>query len=107
MSSSPSAAQSVPHLDAVVTRDPATGKAASTLVNLHGEGVISCRIRGLGAGSFAKATLRTVNGDTFEAYNDIDRPEAVSITESSWTVADANDFSVDCPAHSVSGLSLE
>ena len=98
--------KSVRHLDAVVTRDPASGDVGVTLVNLHGEDAISCRIRGLGADGFSKARLRTVNGDAVDSYNDVDRPDAVSIVEKALSIGDANDFSVECPAHSVTALNL-
>jgi len=99
-------ARSLPHLDAVATRDKASGNLGITLVNLHGQEAITCRVRGLGGAEFGGATLRTVNGDTADAYNDVDRPDAVSISESRLTIDDRNDFSVDCPAHSVSLLCL-
>ena len=98
--------QSVPQLDAVVTRDPASGNLGITLVNLHGAAAISCRIRGLGAGGCSEGTLRTVNGDAVDAYNDVDQPDAVSISEHRLTIGDMADFTVDCPPHSVSVLSL-
>lgn len=98
--------KSVPHLDAVVTRDPASGNLGIALVNLHGEDAIKCRIRGLGAGGFGEATLRTLNGDAVDACNDVDHPDAVSISESQLSVGDAADFAVECPPHSVTVLSL-
>ncbi|MDE2748388.1 MAG: alpha-N-arabinofuranosidase [Chloroflexota bacterium] len=99
-------ARSVQHLDAVATRDSASGALGITLVNLHGQDAISCRIRGLGGAEFDSAVLRTVNGESVESYNDVDQPDAVSISERPLTIDDMNDFSVDCPAHSVSLLNL-
>ena len=99
--------RSVPQLDAVVTRDRASGDLGITLVNLHGEDAITCRIRGLGADGFREATLRTLNGDSVDAYNDVDQPQAVSISESRLSISDANDFDVECPPHSVTALNLE
>ena len=75
------------NLDAVVTRDGATGKLGITLVNLHGEDAISCRVRGLGAGGLREATLRTLNGAAVDSYNDVDQPDAVSISESSLSIS--------------------
>ena len=98
------ACQSLAHVDAVVTRDSATGAIGITLVNLHGEDKITCRIRGLGAGAFGSATVRTVSGDAVDSYNDIDRPDNVSISERQVKVAQANDFEVVCPPHSVTVL---
>ena len=98
--------KSVPQLDAVVTRDRASGNIGVTLVNLHGEDAISCRVRGLGAGGLREATLRTLNGATAGAYNDVDQPDAVSISESALSVGDPADFAVECPPHSVTVLSL-
>ena len=98
--------KAVRHLDAVVTRDPATGKVGISLVNLHGENAIECRIRGLGFTAYSGATLRTVNGASVDAYNDVDCPDAVSITTRDISVGDASDFTVDCPPHSVSVLNL-
>ena len=97
----------LPRLDAVVTRDPATGKIGISLVNLHGEDAISCRVRGLGAGGFMGATLRTLNGASVESYNGVDCPDAVSISERRLAVDDMDDFELECPPHSVAVLSLE
>ena len=100
------AATSVPHLDAVATRDSATGRVGITLVNLHGADAITCRIRGLDASKFSQATMRTVNGAAVDAYNDVDQPDAVAISETDLPVADMRDFAVDCPPHSVTVLNL-
>ncbi|MCY3867043.1 MAG: alpha-N-arabinofuranosidase [Chloroflexi bacterium] len=99
-------ATSVPHLDTVVTRDSATGRVGITLVNLHGADAITCRIRGLDASNFSEATMRTVNGDAVDAYNDVDQPDAVSISESPLSIGDATDIAVECPPHSVTVLNL-
>ena len=93
-------------LDTVVTRDGATGQLGITLVNLHGEEAISCRVRGLGAGGSREATLRTLNGAAVDAYNDVEQPDAVSINERTLSVGDATDFAVECPPHSVTVLNL-
>lgn len=98
--------KSVPHLDAVVTRDPATGNLGVSLVNLHGKNAISCKIRGVGLASISDATLRTVNGASVDAYNDVDCPDAVSISTRDISIGDPGDFTIECPAHSVSVLSL-
>ncbi|MCY4538107.1 MAG: alpha-N-arabinofuranosidase [Chloroflexi bacterium] len=100
------ASQSVRQLDAVVTRDPATGKVGISLVNLHGEDAITCRIRGLDASGPGHATVRTVNGASVDAFNDVDQPEAVAIEEKSLDIENRGDFSIDCPAHSVTVLNL-
>ena len=100
------ASKSVRHLDAVATRAAASGDIGVTLVNLHGEDAIQCRIRGLGANAFAGATIRTLNGDAVDAYNDVDQPDAVSITEKRLKIDDLGDFAVECPAHSVTVLNL-
>ena len=100
------ASTSVRQLDAVATRDSACGDVGITLVNLHGEDFIECRIRGLGAGEFAGATMRTLNGDAVDSYNDVDQPDAVSISERRLRIDDLGDFVVECPAHSVTVLNL-
>ena len=97
---------SVRHLDAVVTRDAASGDVGVTLVNLHGEDAIQCRIRGLDASAFADATMRILNGDATDSYNDVDQPDEVSISERRLTVDDPGDFTIKCPAHSVTVLNL-
>lgn len=74
-----STSNSVPHLDAVATRDTATGQVGITLVNLHGEDAISCRVRGL---------------------------DAVTISEIELIPVDLSNFAVDCPPHSVTVLNL-
>ena len=98
--------KSVPHLDAVVTRDPASGNIGITLVNLHGADAISCQIRGLNAAAALSVQARSVRGDSVDAYNDIDRPDAVEITERRLNIANLNDFEFECPPHSVTVLSL-
>ena len=97
---------SVRQLDAVVTRAAASGDIGITLVNLHGEDLIQCRIRGLGASAFADATMRIVNGDATDSYNDVSQPDEVSISEGRLTVDDPGDFTIKCPAHSVTVLNL-
>ncbi len=97
---------SVRHLDAVVTRDPTTGNVGISLVNLHGENSIECRIRGLGSAEFSGATARAVNGASADAYNDIDQPDTVAIVESRLELPDAGDFVFECPPHSVTVLNL-
>ena len=97
----------IPQLDSVVTRDPNSGNLGITLVNLHGEKAITCRVRGLGANEYTFATARTVNGDSTDAYNDVDQPDAVSISEWQLSIGDANDFDVECPPHSVTVLNRE
>ena len=99
------ALKSMPRLDAVVTRDAASGAIGIIMVNLHGAEATTCRVRGLGSGA-VQATLRRLTGDSADAYNDIDQPDSVSISESQLSLADASDFSVDCPPHSVSVLNL-
>jgi len=98
--------KSVQQLDAVVTRDPTTGNMGITLVNLHGENTIQCRIRGLGRRDLSGATIRTVNGASVDAFNDVDQPEAVSIEERTLVIDSFGDFTIECPAHSVSVLNL-
>ncbi len=97
---------SVRHLDAVVTRDPTTGNVGISLVNLHGENSIECRIRGLGLAAFSGATARTVNGASADAYNDIDQPDAVAIVESQLELPEVGNFVFECPPHSVTVLNL-
>ncbi len=97
---------SVRHLDAVVTRDPASGDVGITLVNLHGEESATCRIRGLKGGASNRVTARSVVGASTDAYNDIDQPDAVKIVERQLDVADPGDFEFDCPPHSVTVLNL-
>ncbi len=97
---------SLRQLDAVVTRDSANGRIGITLVNLHGERAIDCRVRGLAGRGPCAATARTLNGATADAYNDIDQPEAVSLSERALALDDAGDFTVACPPHSVSVVNL-
>jgi alpha-N-arabinofuranosidase len=98
---------SVRHLDAVATREPASGEIGITLVNLHGGDAIQCRIRGLGESAFAQAAMRTVNGAAVDSYNDVDQPDAVSISKRRLMIDDPGDFTVECPAHSVTVLNLK
>ena len=99
--------RSLPQLDAVVTRDAATNAIGIILVNLHGSDPIACRVRGLGSGEATTATLRTLTGDSVDAYNDIHCPDAVGISQRQLTIGKTNDFSVACPPHSVSVLNLK
>ena len=96
----------VPHLDAVATRDTATGQVGITLVNLHSEDAISCRVRGLDPDRYCGATARTVNGNAVDAYNDVDRPDEVSISKCRLSIDATKDFDVECPPHSVTVLNL-
>ncbi len=98
--------QSARQLDAVVTRDPGSGDIGIVLVNLHARETTNCRIRGLESGGFNSATLRTVNGDSPDSYNDVHQPNAVAIRETPLTIGDWADFTVACPPHSVSVLRL-
>ena len=51
--------------------------------------------------------LRTVNGAVGQTRTTmLNQPEAVSISESRLPVDDLGDFTVDCPAHSVTVLNL-
>ena len=67
---------------------------------------ITCRIRGLAAGSVA-VQVRTLAGASVDACNDIDHPAAVAIEARQLNNVDRRDFSVDCPAHSITVLNLE
>lgn len=51
--------------------------------------------------------MRTLAGPSVEAFNDIDRPDAVAIETRQPGTAGRGDFSAECPAHSISVLSLE
>ena len=101
------AAKSVPHLDAVVTRDPGTRAYGIVLVNLHGDSAITCKIRGLTGDVKTAVTARTLTADSVDAYNDIDQPDAVSISTRHLTIGDPGDFDVNCPPHSVTMLNLD
>ena len=46
-------------------------------------------------------------GPSVEVFNDIDRPDAAAIEARRLTIAERSDFTVDCPAYSVSVLSLD
>ena len=95
------APKSAPHLDAVVTRDPGTGAYGIVLVNLHGDSAITCnKIRGLTGDVKTAITARTLTADSVDAYNDINQPDAVSISTRHLTIGDPGDFDVNCPPHS-------
>ena len=100
------AVKAVPQLDAVVTRDPSSGAFGIVLVNLHGADAISCNIRGLTGRGGARATARTLTADSVDAYNDVDQPDAVSISTRQVTITDPGDFTIECPPHSVTLLNL-
>ncbi len=100
------ASKSVQQLDAVVTRNPLTGDYGIVLVNLHGEEAITCNIRGLTGSSSNSVKLRTLAGDTVDAYNDIDRPDAVAIEERQLSGVDFSNLRIECPAHSITILNV-
>ena len=100
------ASKSVQQLDAVVTRNPLTGDYGIVLVNLHGEEAITCNIRGLTGSSSNSVKLRTLAGDSVDAYNDIDRPDAVAIEERPLRDVDVSNLSIECPAHSITLLNV-
>lgn len=94
----------VRYLDAVVTRNPTTDQLGIVLINLHKEDAITCRIRGLEGLTSDTVQVRTLAGNSVDAFNDIDHPNAVDIQESQLTNVDWDSFEFACPAHSVSIL---
>ena len=100
--------KSVPHVDAVVTRDGASGNIGISLVNLHPSEALDCRIRGLLGDVNGTTTLsaRTLTGDSVEAYNDVDQPDAVRIKQRELTAANLGDLTIECPPHSVTVLNM-
>ena len=93
-------------LDAVVTRDPSSDQYGIALINLHPESSITCNIRGLPRSSSNSVQLRTLAGDSVDAYNDIDRPDAVAIEERPLRDVDVSNLSIECPAHSITLLNV-
>ena len=96
--------KSVQQLDAVVTRDATSNQLGIVLVNLHREDSILCRIRGLKAQRTDTLHVKTVHGESVNAFNDIDHPDAVSIQTRTLSNINWDDFEFECPAHSVSVL---
>jgi alpha-N-arabinofuranosidase len=94
----------VQQLDAIVTRDATGNQLSIVLVNLHGEDTISCRIRGLYGQGTETIQVKTLTGDSVNAFNDIAHPNAVSIQTSTLSDVDWDNFEFECPAHSVSVL---
>ncbi len=95
-----------PHVDAVVTRDPESGDLGIVLINLHAAEAIDCRIRGLDGNRATTISVRTLTGNSVDAYNDIDKPDAVRIQERELTAVNLGDFTIACPPHSVTVLNM-
>ena len=90
-----------------MTRNPLTGDYGIVLVNLHGEEAITCNIRGLTGSSSNSVKLRTLAGDSVDAYNDIDRPDAVAIAERLLQRCGCRQSpNIECPAHSITLLNV-
>ncbi len=96
--------KTVQQLDAIVTRNPATGQLSIVLVNLHGKDSVRCQIRGLNAHEARSVHVRTLEGESVAAYNDIQQPDAVRIHEFILSDVNWDQFEFECPAHSVTVL---
>jgi len=96
----------VPSLDVVATRHSATGDLAVSIVNRHPTDAapISLSLDGVGADGAASAVLYTVNGASKDAYNDIDRPNDVKVTERELSVAGLRSIELEVEPHSVNVL---
>lgn len=97
-------AQTVRHLDAVVTRDTVTNQLGIVLVNLHKEDPITCQIRGLEGLVSDSVQVLTLAGDSASAFNDVAQPDAVAIQERNLSNVAWDTFAFECPPHSVSVL---
>jgi alpha-L-arabinofuranosidase len=96
----------VKYLDAVVTRDDTGNQLSIILINLHWEESVVCRIRGLNGQGADTVQVKTVSGESVDAFNDIDHPNAVNIQTKTLSDVNWDNFEFECPAHSVSVLNM-
>jgi len=87
------ARKTVPVLDSVATVR-SDGRLAVSLVNKHASEPLTVDIEAFGKGG----TLYTVSGDSIDAYNDVETPDRIKVTE----MMAEKDEPIALPPHSVS-----
>ncbi|MBP7401336.1 MAG: alpha-N-arabinofuranosidase [Clostridia bacterium] len=91
----------VPALDIVATRRSGGGGIAVSVVNKDPERTYRIGLACPAASGETKAVLRTVNGDSKDAYNDIDAPGRVGIRERPLEVTPGEPVCLEVDPHSV------
>ncbi len=94
----------VPYVDAVATLDPKSATLSVALTNLHPAESMTCVIE-LGTEATGRATLRRLDADSPDAYNDIAHPDRVHI-ETEEIAIGGRVLTLNLPPHSLSVLSL-
>jgi alpha-N-arabinofuranosidase len=94
----------VPVLDVVVTRSADGRKLFVRAVNTSRDRPLKTTIQISGAKVGADGTLQTVTGDSFEAANSFNRPDAVTVRTT--PVRSGPAFTIQLPPHSVSVITL-
>jgi alpha-L-arabinofuranosidase len=94
----------IPALDAVATCDEAQQSWRLALVNRHPDQPLSCRMCFDGQPQTGTVSVHQLQGDSPDAYNDIDNPERVHPESKNLTFEGG---AVTLPPHSVTILSLE
>jgi len=95
-----------PVIDGVVTLDREKSRLTAAVTNLHPTDAADVTLHLFNIPVQKKAVVRTLAGDSTDAFNYVDRPDAVAICETEIT-ASPNGVRVTLPPHSVSTIIME
>lgn len=93
-------------IDGVVTVNREKNKLTAAVANLHPTEAADVSLYLLNIPIKERAVVRSLTGDSPDAYNDIDRPDAVTITETE-IAASPSEARVTLPPHSVATITLD
>lgn len=96
----------LPHVDTCTTFDRSRRQVAVAVTNLHPDTEITCTIQLPGVALRSEGIVRTVNGGSTDAYNDVARPDAIRITEQILPVGE-DSCKVQLAPHSVNVVTLQ
>jgi alpha-N-arabinofuranosidase len=94
----------IPMLDVVASRSADGGQLFLKAVNTSRDRVLKTTVTVTGATVGTDGTIQTVTGESLEAANSFQTPNAVTVRTTS--VRGGRGFTIDLPAHSVSVLTL-
>jgi alpha-N-arabinofuranosidase len=95
----------VPMIDGVVTLDRENNSLTAAVTNLHPSDAVDVTLFLFNIPVKERAVIRTLAGDSTDAYNDVDRPDAVTFEETEGA-ASPNEVRVTLGPHSVSTITL-
>jgi len=96
----------VDHLDAVVTLDERKSVLSIIATNLHPDQSLNATIHLLNLAAAPDAVVHTLTGDSPDAYNDMENPQAVSIHRQHKTVK-PDEITLRLGPHSVTAIVLQ